>query len=134
MANSNFHSVNATINITTTLENLAMAATFDCNVIKQLTHNNQMLVPTNQLLAEQLQVALASSATLAATVQPGQHNGQCSHTPEERVAYTASLDPMSYCWAHGYCVMCGHTSLNCTRKATSHKDAAMRDNNLGGSA
>jgi hypothetical protein len=38
----------------------------------------------------------------------------------------------NYCWSHGYQVGLDHTSSNCTKKAPGHKDAAIKDNIMGG--
>jgi hypothetical protein len=36
------------------------------------------------------------------------------------------------CWSHGYQVGLAHTSANCTKKEAGHKDAATKDNIMGG--
>ena len=85
------------------------------------------------LLAKQLQVALATNAALATTTRPPTRTAARQYTAAEKAAYEASLDPMGYCWTHGYRVVCGHNSANCKRKLQGHKDNATRDNIMGGS-
>jgi hypothetical protein len=38
----------------------------------------------------------------------------------------------NYCWSHGYQVGLAHTSANCTKINPGHKDAANKDNIMGG--
>jgi hypothetical protein len=38
----------------------------------------------------------------------------------------------NYCWSHGYTIGLTHTSANCTKKAPGYKDAATKDNIMGG--
>ena len=43
------------------------------------------------------------------------------------------MDPMRYCWTHGYKVRYGHNSATCTNKRKGHGDEANRKNIMGGS-
>ena len=43
------------------------------------------------------------------------------------------MDPVGYCWTHGYKVKQGHKSATCTRKKPGHQDAATRTDMMGGS-
>jgi hypothetical protein len=38
----------------------------------------------------------------------------------------------NYFWSHGYQVGFSHKIANCTKKAPCHKDAATKDNIMGG--
>jgi hypothetical protein len=49
MSQSNFHGANAIMDISTALDNLALAATADCNIVAPLTHNNQQATHGKQL-------------------------------------------------------------------------------------
>jgi hypothetical protein len=139
---TNFHGANSAIDLTTAIDSLAMAATTDREVMAQLTHTNQQLVATNQQLSAQLQqatLALAqlqnttkTSPTIPPTTKPaGTTRGP--RPPFDHAAWMLSLDPMGYCWTHGYRVVRGHNSQNCSRKNEGHQDGATRNNNMGGS-
>jgi hypothetical protein len=47
-----------------------------------------------------------------------------------RKSYKTKND--NYCWSHGYQVELAHTSANFTKKAPGNKDAATKDNIMGG--
>ena len=64
MAQNNFHSANSTVDITQALDNLAMAAISDRDIVVQLTKINQQLTTTNNNLSEQLQTVLETNAAL----------------------------------------------------------------------
>ena len=128
----NFHGANAAVDITTALDNLAMAATLDRSTVKQLTRANLALTMANKTLTDQLQVLTATNAQLASPNQGAAGNNQRQLTPEEQAEWEARLDPLGYCWTHGYCVVCGHTSANCKRKLQGHKDNATCKNIMGG--
>jgi hypothetical protein len=135
---SNFHGVNAAIDITTALDNLALAATTDRDIVQQLTSSNQQLMATNKLLSEQLQVALKTNATLVQKIGTPPPTNTPPTTATKRKAFNqakweAKLDPNGYCWFHGYRVLHGHNSSNCKGKMGGHIDTATRDNNQGGS-
>jgi hypothetical protein len=53
---ANFHGVNSVLDLklTTALDNLSMAATTDCNIVKQLIQSNKQLVEMNAILTAQL--------------------------------------------------------------------------------
>jgi hypothetical protein len=61
---TNFHGANAALDITTALDNLALAATNDQDIVMQLTNSNQQLTDTNKLLTEQLQQAQNTNTKL----------------------------------------------------------------------
>ena len=52
--------------MTQDLDNLAMAAISDCDIVAQLTNINQQLTATNNHFSEQLQTALATKVALLA--------------------------------------------------------------------
>ena len=61
---SNFHGANAAVDISMALDNLALAASNDHDIVMQLTRSNEQLTTTNKMLTEQLQQALTTNATL----------------------------------------------------------------------
>ena len=63
---NNVHSANSAVDITQDLDNLAMAAITDHDIVAQLTTINQKLNTTNTKLSAQLQTALATNTTLVA--------------------------------------------------------------------
>jgi hypothetical protein len=87
-------------------------------------------------LTEQLKTALQTNATLVKSLgnttpkdvvkKPGERK------PLDYEAWKKTLDPMGYCWTHGYNVACGHTSLNCTGKLGGQDDTATRADNIKG--
>jgi hypothetical protein len=131
---ANFHGANAAIDITSALDNLALAATSDRDSVALLTSANQQLTAAVKTLTEQLKQALATNATLASqigkTSTPATPNGRQRF---DRAAFEANLDPVGYCWTHGYRVTVGHNSIGCKGKLGGHRDAATRTNNMGGS-
>jgi hypothetical protein len=65
---SNFHGDNLAFNLSEALDNLALAATMDRDIVAQLTSTNQQLTATNKLLTEQLQKAIKTNAFLVKTL------------------------------------------------------------------
>jgi hypothetical protein len=136
----NFHGANNTIDLTTAIDSLGMAATSDRDVITQLTLTNKQLVQTNQQLTDEHTRALAELAqhktpmpykpTLTIKT-PTPHNG--TRPPFDHAAWLLSLDPQGYCWSHGYKVARGHNSKDCKGKIPGHQDGATRTNTMGGS-
>ena len=145
-AQNNFHSANSAVNITLALDNLAMAAILDRDIVAQLTNINKQLTTTNKILSEQLQTALATNAALLAKLnaEPTANTATGPATmapsaaasgrqPWDKAAWIASLNPNGYCWTHGYRVTTGHDSNNCKGKLLGHVDAATRTDTRGGS-
>jgi hypothetical protein len=133
---SNFHSANAVMDISTALDNLAMAATNDRDLIAQLTATNQQLVATNQQLTEQLRKSIETTATLVkkmAQTPSTNNNDHNTKKPFDRAEWEAKLNPSGYCWTHGYRVQHGHDSKNCKGKLGGHQDTATRADTQGGS-
>jgi hypothetical protein len=139
---NNFHGANSAIDLTTDIGSFAMAATTDREVMARLTHTNQQLVATNIQLSAQLQ-----QATLELTQMKKQTNyspqtppiskptgtNKGTQPPFDHATWRLTSDPVGYCWTHGYRVVRGHNSQNCSRKNKGHQDGATRTNNMGGS-
>jgi hypothetical protein len=136
---NNFHGANAVTNISTALDNLAMAATTDCDIVSQLTESNKQLTETNKILIEQLWTSIEANSILTKKLG-GQKPSQApapapsgGRAPFDGKAWEANLDPNGYCWTHGYHVQKGHTSANCKGKLGGHKNDATRSDNKRGS-
>lgn len=134
---SGFHSANQAVeqvNIMQALDNLAMAATSDRDIVAQLTTSNAALSAANKSLTEQLQVQTSTFAALLTQASQSRNgtDGNRDYEAERRKKYEAKLDPNGYCWTHGYRVVKGHTSANCSAKSFGHKDAATRHNIMAG--
>ena len=136
---SNFHSANAAVGIGQALENLALAATADRDIVVRRTNTNASLVETITSLTEQLRLDQAKNAALEnkhrqqKPVMPGASNPQ-KDSVFDWAAWEASLDPTGYYWTHGYRVQRGHSSVNYKGKLMGHRDDATRGNTMGGSA
>jgi hypothetical protein len=134
---SNFHGANAATDISNALDNLALAATTDREIVAQLTHANQQLTTTNALLTEQLSKSIATIAQLAKKLETGTNtpntNTNNGRQRMSRAEWEANLDPNRYCWSHGYRVQQGHTSANCGGKLPGHQNSATRNDIKGGS-
>ena len=140
----NFHGANAAYDISMALDNLALAATSDRDLVMQLTMNIQELTANNKTLTEQLQKALATNAnhvhklgtqTPAATTTetPKKPHHKATKAPWSHAEWKAKLDPHGYCWTHGYNVLPGHDSSTCAQKAPGHQKLATRQDIKGGS-
>jgi predicted RNase H-like nuclease (RuvC/YqgF family) len=87
------------------------------------------LTTTNAKLATQLEAAHAlipqlknKIATLKNKIKPAWQ--------EQRPVKTTNNN--SYCWSHGYQVATSHTSATCNMKKSGHRDAATKNNTMGG--
>lgn len=60
---TNFHGANEVTDISMALDNLAMAATTDRDIVAQLTLSNKQLIEINTTLTAQLKTAMVSSTT-----------------------------------------------------------------------
>jgi hypothetical protein len=139
-----FHNANATIeaiDIGTALDNLALAATADRDIVTQLTAANQQLTLTVKQLTDQLQRALATNNTLVnkqghnipPPATPPKIDNRVSRAPFDHTTWETSLDPTGYCWSYGYRIVTGHNSQNCKTKLQGHNDTATRADIQGGS-
>ena len=143
-----FHSANSAVDITQALDNLAMAAISDRDIVAQLTKINQQLTTTNTNLNVQLQTVLATNAALVAKlnaattasttatssiIAPSTATSWGQRPPFNWAAWIASLNPTGYCWTYGYRVVTGHDNANCKGKLLGHFDANTRTDIMGGS-
>jgi len=151
---SNFHGANSVLDISSALDNLAMAATTDRDIVAQLTQSNKQLVEMNATLNAQLKNLMETNNNLIK--QLGSSNDVATKTssikkvsyadaitssnttydhraPFDHAKWVASLDPNGYCWSHGYRVQVGHNSKDCKGKLGGHKDDATRADTKGGS-
>jgi hypothetical protein len=132
---NNFHGANAVQDISSALDNLALAATTDWDIVAQLTQSNKQLTETNKLLSEQLRTSLEANTVLNKKIgnqKQGQTTGPAQPAFDQKT-WEANLDPMGYCWSHGYRVLKGHNSANCKGKLGGHKDDSNRTNTKEGS-
>ena len=139
ISGSNFHSDNAAVDIGKALNNLALAATADREIVVRLNNTNASLVETITSITEQLRLDQANNAALDNKFRqhkplvPGASNPQ-KDSVFDWAAWEAILDPTGYCWSHGYRVQCGHSSVNFKGKLGGHRDDATRGNTMGVSA
>ena len=113
----------------TEMENMAVAATADRNIVTELIATNRKLVEANTTLATQVKALVATNALLAATQGAAATNKPHNATTKRE---QLPLDPSGYCWSHGYKVRQGHTSKTCGGKLQGHQEEATRTNTLGG--
>ena len=140
---TNFHGANSVLDISGALDNLAMAATTDREIVAQLTSSNKQLADANKLLTDQLKSALETNNALVkrlgttnatpTTSTNASTPKQTSRPPFDHATWEANLDPAGYCWTHGYRVQNGHNSKDCKGKLGGHKDNATRADIKGGS-
>ena len=112
--------------LSSAIDNLAMATVNDKNTITELIEANKRLTETNADLVAQLKLTLGENCKVAT-------RGKSKSLHDKWLAYEAKMDPNGYCWTHGYRVVRGHCSKTCTNKAEGHKDEATRQNPMGGS-
>ena len=105
-AQNNFHSAKYSVDITQTLDTLAMAAISDRDIFAQLTKINQQLTTNNKNLSEQLRTVLATNSALVAklitapTVNTANgpaimapSDATSGRQPFDKAAWIASLNP-----------------------------------------
>jgi hypothetical protein len=128
---SGFHSANMMIekgrketmqDTVDTIAQLATATASDRGTVATLTTTNAKLA--TQLEAAQAQIAQLKDeiAALKNKIKPAWQG--------QRPIKTTNND--SYCWSHGYQVAKSHTSATCNMKNSGHKDAATKNNPMGG--
>jgi hypothetical protein len=61
---NNFYGANSVLEISTALDNLAMAATMDWDIVPELTESNKQLTNTNKILIEQLKTSIEANTVL----------------------------------------------------------------------
>lgn len=105
---------------TAALANLATATSADRGAMATLTKTNATLTATIISIQAKLTKALEEISRLK------------SNTPPDRRNTQVALDPVGYCWSHGYKVKLGHNSQTCTTKKNGHKEGATRADTMGG--
>lgn len=128
-----FHSANAMVDVAGALDNLALAATADRDIVQQLTMANMELAASNATLTGQLaaiteQLGKAMETIKMLATKQGTKSGHQQQKPPN--TFVAN---QNYCWTHGYKLKGYHTSKTCPAKAEGHKDEATRSNTMGGS-
>ena len=111
------------------LENLALAATADRNIVADPIAINKKLVKTNTALVMQVKYLVATNALISNT------KGTTSPTKPPSAKITREyvrLDPNGYCWSHGYKVRIVHNSRTYVGKLQGHRNDATRTNTLNG--
>jgi hypothetical protein len=104
------------------ISHLATATASDRVTVATLTTTNAKLA--TQLEAAQAQIAQLKNkiTALKKKIKPAWQG--------QRPIKTTNND--SYCWSHGYQVAKSHTSATCNMQKSGHKDAANKNNPMGG--
>jgi hypothetical protein len=63
-SHNNFYGANAVTDISTALDNLAMAATTNRDIVSRITESNKQLTQTNKILIEQLRTSIEANTVL----------------------------------------------------------------------
>ena len=112
----------------TALDNLALAATADRNIVAGLIAISKKLVETNTALVVQVKSLVATNAWLANTqVAESQKPSRATITRQ-----SVTIDPNGHCWDHGFKVRMGHSSITCGGKLQGHRDDATQTNTING--
>ena len=106
---------------TDALANLATATNADRGAMATLTRTNATLTASIISIQAKLTKALEEIVRLKAEKPP----------PTTRYP-DVDLDPVGYCWSHGYKVKLGHNSKSCGTKKNGHKNDATRADTMGG--
>jgi hypothetical protein len=101
---------------------LATATASDPGTVSTLT-------TTNTKLAKQLEAAQAKIAQLKDEIEALKNKIKPAWQGQRPIK-TTNND--IYCWSHGYQVAKSHTSATCNMKKSGHKDAATKNNPMGG--
>ena len=118
----------------TALANLATATTSYRTAFITLTATNANLSRQITTLTANLLTAQSKITTL--TVQlaaKGGGNGDGNNNSNLRTGEFPGLDPMGYCWSHGWRVRKGNLSSTCLKRKTGHDATATQENTKGGS-
>ena len=117
-----------TTDIAMALDNIALAATVDRNIVADLIAINNKFVDTNTALVAQIKYLVATNARLANT-----HGTESQKPPRATIKReSVPIDPNRYCWSHGFKVRIGHSSITCVGKLLGHHDDATRTITLNG--
>jgi hypothetical protein len=106
------------------LNNLALPATNNMDVLQQLTAANLALAATVGTLTT------TNKKLVDAALRP---RGPPAGTPVGGAWLTKTPFPSNYCWTHGHCICKEHTNATCTHQAIGHRADATDLNTLGGS-
>jgi hypothetical protein len=87
------------------------------------------LTTTNAKLATQLEAAQAQIAQLKDEIAALKNKIKPAWQGQLPIKTTNNY---SYCWSHGYQVSKSYTSATCNMKKSGHKDAATKNNPMGG--
>jgi hypothetical protein len=87
------------------------------------------LITTNAKLATQLEAAQAQIAQLKDEIAALKNKIKPSSQGQRPIKTTNNE---SYYWSHGFQVAKSHTSATCNMKKSGHKDAANKNNPMGG--
>ena len=123
------NSAHETTDMVTALDNLALAATADRNIVMEIIATNRKLVEANTTIATQVKALVATNALLVATQEPTATKKEYNATTKREQLPIASS---GYCWSHGYKLRQGHTSKTCGVKQQGNQEEATRTNTLGG--
>ena len=83
------------------LQHLALAAPIDKQTIAQLVESNAKLIDNVSTLIAKLTQALQTVATLTGALAPKRRSNT-------QMKYDQQMDPVGYCWSHGYKVKVGY--------------------------
>jgi hypothetical protein len=128
---SGFHSANMKIeqgreetmqDTVDTIAQLATATASDRGTVATTT-------TTNAKLATQLEATQAQIAQLKDNIAALKNKIKPAWQGQRPIKTTNNV---SYCWSHGYQVANSHTSATCNMKKSGHKDAANKNNPMGG--
>ena len=116
------------------LDAMAATSTTDRTTIAQLIDTNAKLTATVAALTESNTKLSATVASLTSAAPTSRSNPTPAPSTKSTSHRTRRpLDPMDYCWTHGYRITMGHSSATCTNPAVGHQPCATQTNTLGGS-
>jgi hypothetical protein len=107
------------------LDNLALVATIDSDVLQQLTAVNLALTTT-------LMALTATNKTFVDSAAKAQAAANLTAMAEGRHSIGKPW-PGNYCWTHDHQASKEHMSATCGNKAVGHRDDATTANTMGGS-
>jgi hypothetical protein len=128
---SGFHSANMMIeqgrdetmqDTVDAIAQLATATASDRGTVATLTTKKSKLATQVEAAHAQIAQLKNNIATLKNKIKPAWQG--------QRPVKSTNND--SYCWSHGYPVVRSHTSATCNMKKSGHKDAANKNNPMGG--
>ena len=118
----------------TALANLATATTSDQTAFITLTATSADQARQITTLIAHLVTAQRKITTLTSQLAAkGGGNSDGNNISNPRTGNFTGLDPMGYCWSHGWRVRRGHSSSTCSKRKTGHDTTATRENMKGGS-